>query len=197
LCAGILLSPAAPVSAQHLANRAYYEGRRITLNPVAARHARKLVVDGTLLGPVIAARKPRDRRPNLYVLSPGTQYGSGRTRSFNLIVNRIPRTDKPVNWDVYWALVLDPALRSDFVSERQLLIAAQGSFSPGEAFSFDAIPTAHLLRAHLHIDSLDGLESFRRANGELPRLVIVPAQCAIRAQVVDPERRKQFVVGSR
>lgn len=194
----MLLAPATPVSAQHAANRAYYEGRRIVLNPVVALHARKLVVDGTLLGPVITARKPRDRRPNLYVLSPGTQYGSRRTRSFNLIVNRIPRTEKPVSWDVYWALVLDPALHSDFISERQLLIAAQGSFSPDETFSFDAIPAAHLLRAHLHIDSLDGLESFRHSDGELPRLIIIPAQCAIRAHVVDPERRrKQFVVGSR
>lgn len=195
MCAGMLLA-AAPLPAEHAANRAYCEGRRIVLKPVVARHARKLVVDGTVLGPVIAGRKPRDRRPNLYVLSPGTQYGSGRIRTFDLIVNEIPHTEKPVDWDVYWALVLDPSLPSDFTEERQLLIAAQGGFSPDETFSFDAIPAARLLRSHLHIDSLDGLESFRRSDGELPRLIIVSAQCAIRAGAVDPERRKRFV-GSR
>lgn len=170
-------------------NAAFLDSRTIQFTPAPIKRGRVMVVGNAVLGPLVADRKPNDHRPNLYVVAPGVQH---RTEGvdpieFNLVVSGVPRTAEPRDWDVYWALVLDPTLKGDFNSERALLLATQDSFVPGELFEFDDVPAASLLDQYLHIDSVAGLESFRRPDGSLPRLIIVPAGHAIRASALDPD----------
>jgi hypothetical protein len=86
-------------------------------------------------------------------------------------------------WDVYWALVLDPALKLDFTGERELLLAAQEEFLPDQIATLEDLPAVGFLRTYLHIDSLAGLDSYRREDGTLPRVIMVPAGMAVRASV--------------
>jgi len=61
-------------------------------------------------------------------------------------------------------------------------MSAQQEFTPGDLFEFDDIPGAAFLR-FLGISSLRDLEQYRRPNGKLPQLIIVPAGFAVRATV--------------
>lgn len=191
LCASALISvaSASPARRPVKSTDVWYEGRQITLKPASAGRAHLFTFDGVVLGPVVTGREPRDPRPNLYIVSPGDQ-PVGRAAghiAFSLIVNEVPQSEEPAVWDVYWVLVLDPALNADFTGERELLVAAQDGFTPAQDFEFDSIPSAGILRAYLHINSLDALNSYRRDDGTLPRVVIVPAKVAVRASVVDPD----------
>jgi hypothetical protein len=156
--------------------------------PPSVQPGRALVVGDTLLGPLLTDQKPSDHRPNLYVVCPGTQYGDEEgTLGFNVVLNSLPRSEEAVNWDVYWAIVLDPALDTSFQSERDLLLAAQDTFESDGELAFEEIPGAALLREKLHIASLPDLASFRRPDGTLPRLLIVPSRLVIRANAADPD----------
>jgi hypothetical protein len=156
--------------------------------PAPAESGRALVLGEMLLGP-LSDQKPNDHRPNLYVVCPGKQYPSDQERDvgFNVVLNSLPRSEEPVNWDVYWAIVLDPALDISFQSERDLLLAAQDAFEAGDELNFDEIPGAALLQEKLHISSISELASFRRPDGTLPRLLIVPSHLVIRAAAADPD----------
>jgi hypothetical protein len=126
-------------------------------------------------------QRPRDGRANLYLASPGQQHRSDRWEyDHNAVVNTLSRGDSATEWDVYWAIVLDPALRYDFRNERDLLLAAQSDFTPGDLFEFSDVPGRGFLRDFLHINSLARLNRFRRKNGRMPRLIIVPAGFTIR-----------------
>lgn len=148
--------------------------------PSVARHGRMMKVGDTVLGALVR-RKPDDHRPNLYVVAPGQQHHGPDGTDFNLVVNELAESRSPVVWDVYWALVLDPALETSFTGERELLIAAQDGFLPEESEAFERLPAAGFLREYLHIDSVAGLSSYRREDGMLPRVIIVPAGMAVRA----------------
>jgi hypothetical protein len=125
----------------------------------------------------------------LYVVCPGTQYPGGEegTFGFSVVLNSLPRSEEAVNWDVYWAIVLDPALDTSFQSERDLLLATQDAFESGDELDLEEIPGAALLREKLHIASMSDLVSFRRPDGTLPRLLIVPSHLVIRAGAGDPD----------
>lgn len=194
ICAGALLGgaaaqePAAPPSA-HITS-AYLQGKLVTLTPEVSKHAGSMFTAGPwTFGSLVPDRKPKDKRPNLYVVAPGTQYHNEQSQEFdhNIIISALPHTADEVEWDVYWAIVLDPALHADFRDERELIVAAQDAFAPGDRFDSGDIPGAAFLRTFLHIDSVAGLESFRRADGTLPRLIIVPAGFLVRASAVDPD----------
>jgi hypothetical protein len=136
--------------------------------------------------------RPKDVRPNVYLVSPGQQHHSDRWEQFdhNTVINLLPVSNAPAEWDVYWAIVLDPRLHHDFRSERELLLAAQSEFTPGDLFEFSDVPGRTFLRSLLHIDSLGKLRRFRRKNGATPRLIMVRAGFTIRAtagQVDAPE----------
>jgi len=135
------------------------------------------------LGTRVSDTKPRDKRLNLYIVAPGTQYHLESADDFdhNAIINALPEPGKSREYDVYWALVLDPHLHTDFRNERDLLIAAQASFTPNDLFEFDDIPADTFLRTLLKLDSLDDLGRYRHKNGTLPRVIIVPAGFAITA----------------
>lgn len=188
LWASTLTVSALPVTAQtsSKAREAFYEGKRVRFDIASAKRGRMLRVGETSLGPV-ARSKPSDRRPILYIVVPGGDREGFASAAFNLIVNDLPRDDKPVIWDVYWALVLDPSVATDFTDERELLIATQGGFSPADSFRFDQMAAASVLRGQLNIESVEGLDRFRLPDGSLPRVLIAPAEFAIRARAVDPD----------
>ena len=133
------------------------------------------------LGPRVLDPKPRDKRLNLYIVAPGTQYRLEAADDFdhNAIINALPEAGKSREFDVYWALVLDPRLHTDFRSERDLIIAAQASFTPGDLFEFSDAPAEAFLRGALKLDSLEDLQPYRNRNHTLPRVIIVPAGFAI------------------
>jgi hypothetical protein len=195
LVAGVLLGvavaqePAPTPTSVHITG-AYVQGKLVQLTAEAPKHARRIFTAGPwTFGALIPDRKPKDKRPNLYVVAPGTQYHNEQFKEYdhNIILSGLPTTADEVDWDVYWAIVLDPALRADFRDERELIVAAQDGFAPGDRFDSGDIPGAAFLRSCMHIQSVDDLQSFRRADGTLPRLIIVPAGFLVRASAVDPD----------
>lgn len=136
----------------------------------------------------ILREKPDDRDPNLYIVAPGTQYADDGESAYdhNEIINTLPLKRGSREWDVYWAIVLDPSVKEDLRSERQLLLITQQGFSPDDHFTFDQIPGAAFLRDFVKIDTLEGLDRFRRSDGTLPRVVIVPAGFSVTAEAIDP-----------
>lgn len=155
--------------------------------PETSLFGRKLYVGSVVLGQLLP-QKPNDQRLNLYVVMPSKQYdslhGSGK---FNLVLSALPRTQAPIDCDVYWALVLDPTLKGDLTSERALILATQSGFHLPESADFADLPAAAALRDQLHLKSLADLNTLRRPDGTLPRIIIVPAGLGVRASAVDPE----------
>jgi len=139
-------------------------------------------------GARVSDRKPRDHRLNLYLVAPGTQHHAEGYEEFdhNDIINALPPEGAVVEWDVYWVIVLDPALREDIRDEQELIVRAQEGFVPGDLFEFQDIPGQAFLRTFLGVDSLDGLAPYRLKDGHLPRVLIVPAGFAVRASAAEP-----------
>ena len=191
LCAGAL-SAATPTGESRPAqiNSAYYRGQpaSVTLEgPMSPKATARL--GPWILGARLKDSRPHDRRKNLYVVVPGTQYHNELWPDYDLtcIVNTLPESDEPVEWDVYFALVLDPDIQEDFRDERDLVLAGQASFHPADLLDFEDIPASRFLRVGLKIDDIPGLARFRHKNGLLPRVAILPAGFAIRARVVATE----------
>lgn len=166
---------------------AYFDGRLVSFQVVQPQKGEREF----RMGPwrfgarVPAGSKPRDTRLNLYLVSPGAQHRAEGLAEFdhNDVINAVPVKDGPVEWDVYWAVVLDPWVTADIRSERELLLLAQERFLPGDLFEFSDIPGAAMLRTFLKIDEVAGLRRYRSKDGRLPRLIIEPAGFAVRASV--------------
>jgi len=192
LCAGLFLTAGYAAQAQKPvaaggSESAYEDGRVVQFTPVIARHGKTLVVGDLRLGRALADPTPNDHRPNVYVVCPGTRTEDGKPgEDFSLILSTLPRTEAPIEWDVYWVVVLDPAMPVKLTGEGDLLMAAQKAFTPDRDFDFANIPGAALLRKQMHIESRKGLGPYEIAGGDLPRLIIVPAHVAIRASAVAP-----------
>lgn len=180
LCAGMLLA-AAPAPDSRTLEAVYLDGEAARL--VLADAPKPVTVGPWRLGPRITDTKPRDKRLNLYLVAPGTQYHLDGSEDYdhNAIINALPAPGKSREYDVYWALVLDPRLKTDFRNERDLLLAAQVTFVPGDLFEFDDIPADYLMRTYLKVASLEDLAKFRKRDGTLPGVIIVPAGFAITA----------------
>ncbi len=161
----------------------YYNGQLVRFrNATAGKN------DHVLLGPWrVGARsytgKPRDGRPNLYIVVPGHQHHLEGFEAYDhsVVISGVPVSGKAVNWDVWWAIILDPRIREEFRSERELLMLTQQTFVLGETVAFDDVPAANFLRKVLKIDSLAELKRFRRRDKRMPRLAIIPAGFATRA----------------
>jgi len=157
---------------------AYFEGEEVAIRlQPASKGSRALDLGPWRLGVSARDERPRDRRLNLYVVIPGRQHHADGWDEYdcNMIINAVPSTEDAVEWDVYWVLVLDPHMRRDLRSERDLLLLAQDHFVPGDLFEFDDIPARTVLRDSLHIDSLPELEQFRQKDRSLPRILVLPA----------------------
>ncbi len=167
---------------------AYYESTSTQLVPEAAATTR----DAASLGPWTFGKrlhqdKPLDKRLNLYVVLPGKLYHSTGNPEYdhNLVVNSLTH-DKLRGWDIFWCIVLDPKLGDDLRSEQELLVAAQQSFRPADLFDVEDIPAHEVLREKTGIQSLAELGRYRRKDGSLPRLIILPAKLAVSATVEAP-----------
>jgi len=188
MASGLLLAAivyaAGPVDSGRLQiDSAYYEGERVPFKVAEpGNRGAQLRVGPWLLGVRAADSKPRDRRRNLYVVFPGNQHRAPGWPDYdhNVVLSDLPATDEPVEWDVYWAVVLDPTLHDDFRSERELVLAAQSSFVAPDLLEFNDLPAEGFLRAQMKVRSLGDLARFRRKDGTLPRLLITPAGYAVR-----------------
>jgi hypothetical protein len=161
----------------------YHDGDDLIFTPEATGTHKLAGLGPWNLGERVAADKPIDKRLNLYVVVPGTQYRAPDKADYdhNLIVNKYTVDGKPRDWDVFWCFILDPALRPDLRSERELLLGKHQTFRPARTFEFKNIPSHALMAERLSIKSMADLKRFRRADGSLPRLLILPARLAVRA----------------
>jgi hypothetical protein len=170
--------------ALHL-DQAYFAGHLVKFRSVPATgRGRALVVGPWNLGEKVSPAK-NDMRPNLYFVSPGTQYRLSGHADFNHneVLSAVP--GEVSNFDVYWVVVLDPSLKEDFSSEQQILLATQQTFAAPEDLTLAQVPSAGFLKAFLKVKDVEGLERFKRPDGELPRVAIVPAGFTVRALAED------------
>lgn len=165
----------------------YYAGDLVRLHAAPSQASESYVTVGPWsLGPRVATQ-PSDKRPNLYFVVPGSLYQIAEypAYSHSLILSSAP--DDAKDFDIYWAVILDPSLKEDFTSEKELLLATQETFTPGEDFSFTQIPSAGFLRTFLKVNSLSELDKYKRPDGGLPRIAIITAHKAVRISVEKPE----------
>jgi hypothetical protein len=160
---------------------AYYEGKLVNLTLDAPADSRRSVLVGPWdFGQRVSDPKPRDKRLNFYLVC-------WEDYDHNLLINALSPEGQSGEWDVYYAIVLDPGLREDVRRERQLILAAQSRFLPGDLYELDDAPGSDFLRLFLHAETLEDLAPYRRRDGSLPRLILVRAGFAVRASAVSPE----------
>lgn len=183
LCGSLLAAAAEPPRLQP--SSAYLEGAVVHFSFQPLRSGQRFRVGPWDFGPRSSDTRPRDRRLNLYLVAPGVQQHADGWEDFDhdLVINALPKGEEPAEFDVYWAIVLDPALQAGFAGEHDLLHARQERFLPHDLFEFSDIPGHAFLRAFLKIESLHGLAAYRRSDSSLPRLLIVPAGAAVRMSV--------------
>jgi hypothetical protein len=175
-------------------NAAYYEGKQVQLTTFPARFFRHAASVGPWQLGRALRQKPNDHRPNLYVVIPGKQNHLDGWEEFdhNVILSLLPAEGKAPEWDVYWALVLDPTFKEDVRGERELLLVAQTEINPSQPPEFEQIPAAVFLRKVMRIETIEELDSYRRKNGTLPQVIIVPAGFAIKASAAEfPEEQAE------
>jgi len=166
----------------------YHDGDGLIFTPQMIAKHRLASVGPWTLGERVAEDKPVDKRLNLYFVAPGVQYRMAGKSEYdhNLVVNKYTVDGKPRDWDIFWCFILDPMLRPDVRSERELLMAKHQTFRPATLFEFKDIPSHALLAERLSIKSMADLRRFRGKDGSLPRLLIVPARLVVRATAAVP-----------
>jgi hypothetical protein len=161
----------------------YHDGDDLIFSPERAGTRKLAAVGPWNLGERLGDDKPADKRLNLYVVMPGAQYRTpGKTDyDHNLVINKYTVDGKARDWDVFWCLILDPTLRPDLRSERELLMAKHQTFRPATLFDFKDIPSHTIIAERLGIKSMAEMKRYRLKDGSLPRLLILPARLAVRA----------------
>ena len=161
----------------------YHDGDDLIFTPEVAGTRKLASIGPWNLGERLGDDKPADKRLNLYVVVPGAQYRAPAKPEYdhNLVINKYTVDGKPRDWDVFWCFILDPTLRPDLRSERELLIAKHQTFRPADLFEFKDVPAHSLMAERLGLKSMSDLKRFRRKDGTLPRLLILPARLAVRA----------------
>ncbi|HEV2989667.1 MAG TPA: hypothetical protein VG759_14585 [Candidatus Angelobacter sp.] len=174
-------NPAKPLTA-------YFESTNVLLAADGAGTRQLASLGPWVFGPRLQQTKPLDKRLNLYVVIPGTQYRSPASPEYDhtLIVNGLTH-DNPREWDIFWCLVLDPKLSEDLHSEKDLIAAAQDTFKPADLFDLEDVPARSVLAEELGARTLADLRRYRHKDGRMPRLLILPARFAIRATAEMPE----------
>jgi hypothetical protein len=161
----------------------YHDGDDLVFSPEHAGTRKLAAVGPWNLGERLGDDKPADKRLNLYVVMPGSQYRTPGKAEYdhNLVINKYTVDGKARDWDVFWCLILDPALRPDLRSERDLLMAKHQTFRPATLFDFKDIPSHTIIAERLGIKSMADMKRYRLKDGSLPRLLILPARFAVRA----------------
>lgn len=166
-------------------NTVFLEGRPVDFRPLNGASIWTLLHTSTAKIAHMLRGKPRDGRPNLYIVAPGKQMRQQDEPGFdhNLVISSLPLRPEPTEFDIYYAIILDPALREDLQSERDIILARQQVFQLADGFKFTDIPGVTTLRVSLSIRTLADLDGFRRADGALPRLIVVSSRMALSAVV--------------
>lgn len=180
---------AGPEPAPPKSFNAYHDGDNIVFSPETTGSRRLASFGPWNLGERLSEGKPMDNRLNLYVVIPGGQYRSSAHPEYdhNRIVNKYTVDGKARDWDIFYCFVLDPSLTDDIRSESDLLMAAHQTFQPADLYDVGDAPGSATLAEKVGISSLADLRKFRRKNGTLPRLIIVPARLAVRATAEQPD----------
>ena len=139
----------------------YHDGDDLIFTPEMAGKQRLASVGPWNLGERVAEDKPVDKRLNLYFVAPGMQYRAAGKSEYdhNFVVNKYTVDGKPRDWDIFWCFILDPTLRPDLRSERELLLAKHQTFRPPTLFEFKDIPSHALLAERLSIKSMADLRA--------------------------------------
>ena len=183
----------------HVTN-AYFAGHEVKFKSEPSGKSRHVLAVGPWnLGEKVNPGN-NDLRPNLYFVFPGTEHQADGRPDFdhNQVLSAVPKEES--NFDVYWVVVLDPAAVQDFTSEQQIILATQETFEPSEDFPFEQIPSAGFLRTFLKVSDMEGLERFKRPDGELPRVAIIPAKVTVKAlaeEIEEPEQQKTNVASQK
>jgi hypothetical protein len=187
-CAGIVLllatlSLAGSTAPQVKPFLVYHDGDHMVFSPEKTGTHHSATFGPWSVGERLKQGKPQDTRLNLYLVFPGEQYRSQAHPEYdhNRVINKYTVDGKVREWDVFWCFVLDPTLTEDLRSEHELLMAAHQTFRPADLFDVTDIPAHEAAADHLGIHSMGDLRRFRRKDGELPRMIIVPAGFAVRA----------------
>ena len=161
---------------------AYYDGAGIVFTPAATASRTVAGLGPWVFGARLSEDKPLDKRLNLYVVIPGKQHQSpgGPEYDHNMVVNAVTG-DKVREWDIYWCFKIDPSLSDDLRSEHDVFVAAQEFFKPADLFDMEDIPGRAALAERAGVRILADIKHFRRKDGSLPRMLIIPARLAISA----------------
>lgn len=161
----------------------YHDGDDLIFTPEAAGSRKLASIGPWNLGERVSDDKPADTRLNLYVVVPGVQYRAPGKSEYdhNLVINKYTVDGNPRDWDVFWCFILDPTMRPDVRSERELFMARHQAFHPADLFDIKDVPSHSLMAERLGVRSMADLKRFRRKDGTLPRLLILPARLAVRA----------------
>jgi hypothetical protein len=162
---------------------AFHNGEDIVFSPERTGTHHMASFGPWNLGERLSLSKPQDNRLNLYLVIPGRQYRSATRPEFdhNRVVNKYTVDGKVREWDIFWCFVLDPSLNADLRSEGDLLMAAHQTFHPADLYDVTDIPGYAVMAEKFGINSMADLRHFRRKDGSLPRLLILPAGLAVRA----------------
>ncbi len=188
VCACVGAAAFAPFEEPTPVTEVCFEGRAVKFEGAPARGFTRWFRFGPWqYGARGAEAKPSDKNPNLYLVVPGGEHHSDAMPQFDhsAIINTLGKQEE-AHWDVYWAIVLDPDLGKDFRDEHELLIEAQNTFTPRENFQLSDVPGREVLTRNLKVESISALNKFRRNDGKLPRVAIVPAGASVRGTVTDP-----------
>jgi hypothetical protein len=168
---------------------AYHDGSAIVFTPEVTGTQRMAKFGPWSLGERLSEGKPLDNRLNLYVVVPGTQYRSSSHPEYdhNRIVNKYTIDGKAREWDIFYCIIIDSSLAGDYRSESDLLVAAHQTFRPADLFDVSDIPASDMIKEKLGVKTVADLRRYRRKNGTLPRLLIVPAGLAVRATAEQPD----------
>jgi hypothetical protein len=182
------LNFSAPVQNPTKPLNVYYESSIINFSLESPDGKHPAALGPWNFGELLREDKPLDKRLNLYVLVPGTQYHSAARPEYDhsLVVNSLTH-EKEREWDIYWCFILDSRLTTELHSEKELLAAAQQSFRPADLFDVEDIPAHEMLSEKTGVRSFEDLRQFRHKDGTLPRLLILPAHLAVRAMAGMPE----------
>lgn len=161
----------------------YHDGDDLIFTPESGNSRKLASVGPWNLGERTAGDKPADTRLNLYFVVPGVQYRAPGKAEYdhNLVINKYTVDGNPRDWDVFWCFILDPSVRVDMRSERELFIVRHQNFRPADLFEFKDVPSHALMAERLGVKSMADLKRFRHKDGSLPRLLILPARLVVRA----------------
>jgi|GEM_PF-1087134 hypothetical protein len=168
---------------------AYHDGDAIVFTPEMTGTRRLATFGPWNIGERLTNGGLVDKRLNLYLVVPGTQYRSPQHPQYdhNRIVNKYTADGKVHDWDIFYCFIIDPKLADDFRSESDLLIAAHQTFRPAGLFELKDIPSGKMMQEKLGVRSLGDVWKYHRKNHSLPRMLIVPAHLAVRGTAELPD----------